>query len=272
MIIAYADGIGTGRHGFQDGDSILFRVIERIIVRLSPTRKIRALKIIWPASMATVGGPLSWPDSARVGVEALDTLLRENPGEKFILVGYSGGCRVIHDWLDSRPEQLSRIAAVGLMSDPYRPKQRRQSGFPEPAGWGICGQRLGPIPDRTFWTTVPGDVISDAKGDALLRNPGDVANALPGSFLWELRDVIKRGDWQLAWQLEVFKRDPLAWFMGLGARLEQARWDVDGYLKGVHTTKYIESINGGPSLAVLLANTIAWAVEDRERKEKLGAL
>lgn len=269
MLIVYADGIGTGGQGFANEGSILYKVVEQLLERRPSAR---ATKVRWPASMAGIGGNLSWIDASRQGVEEIDSILSSNPEEKFILLGYSGGCRVIHEWLDSRLGDLHRIEAVGLMSDPFRPKQRWQNGLPEPRGWGICGAKLGPIPDRTYWTTVPGDVISDAVPDAILRTPADVSDVMPGSFLWDLRNHIKKGDLQLGWQIGVIRRNPFSWFIGLGPRLHQARMDIRGYLTGQHTNAYIEPFEGGDSLAVRLANTINWSVNERERKRAAGLL
>lgn len=256
--IIYADGIGSNQAGYTDGQSILYKVVERLI-ELDSTAK--ATRVNWPASMATVGGSHSWVESSRIGVVDVDRIMREHPGSKFILLGYSGGNRVIHEWLDqANKDELATIAAVGLMSDPYRPRGRKQNELPETRGWGICGERPGPIPSRTFWTTVPGDVISDALPDAILRTPADASGVMPGEFVGELQKYLKTGNLQLAWQLDVFKKNPLGWLLGLGPRLHQARLDITGYLTGTHTTAYVIPYAGGASLAHRLANSINWHI------------
>lgn len=262
MHILYADGIGSASVGPNDGRSILRQVVDRLIV-LNPSYK--PTRVEWPASMATVGGRHSWKDSSRIGVGSINRHLANNPGKKIILLGYSGGCRVIHEWLDQNPNQLYRIAAVGLMSDPYRPKDRKQAELPETVGWGIMGQDPGPIPARTFWTTAPADVISDALSDALLRTPADASGVMPGQFLGELQRSLKAGDLQLAWQLGVFKTNPLRWIMTLGHRLDQARVDIQGYLTGNHTTAYTVHYAGGSSLAHRLANSINWHINHKSK-------
>lgn len=253
MHIIYADGIGSSVVGFTDGQSILYKVVERLI-ELNPT--IKHTRVQWPASMAMVGGNKSWAESSRIGVADVTSIVNDNPEEKFILLGYSGGNRVIHEWLEQNPNKLNKIAAVGLMSDPYRPRDKKQSELSDTSGWGICGEKLGPIPDRTFWTVAQADVISDALADSILRTPADASSVMPGQFLGELRNHMKTGDLQLAWQIGVFKQNPLGWVANLGIRLYQARIDIKGYLGGLHTTAYTIPYAGGPSLAARLANSI----------------
>lgn len=256
MHIIYADGIGTGVEGFQDGQSILRLVVDRLLFH-KPSYKVTRLK--WPASMVTIGGRHSWTEASIIGVEGINTIIDQDPEREYILLGYSGGCRVIHDWLDQNPQRLSKIAAVGLMSDPFRPKDKQQYGMSPTDGWGICGQRPGPIPRSTFWVATPGDAITDAAPDSILRTAADVSDVMPGQFLADLRHHLHRGDLQLAWQIGVFRRNPLGWFMALGPRLHQARRDIEGYLRGGrHTTAYATSYDKGPTPAHRLANTINW--------------
>ena len=257
MIIAFADGIGTARLTDDDGRSILQHVVRPLAAKTGA----RPARIDWPASMAGIGGHLSWAAAAHHGVLALDQIMADHPGERVILLGYSGGCRVVHDWLDARPEMEPRVAAVGLMSDPYRPSGRWQHGLPDPGGWGIAGQRLGPVPGRTFWTSAPADAISSCPPDSPLRTAADLSDQIPGSLLADLAGHLRRGDWQLATHMGLWRRDPIAYLRGLGPRLHQARLDIEGYLTGgKHTEAYIRTHQGGKSLAHRLADSIAWAV------------
>lgn len=258
MHIIYADGIGTGGPKFKDEQSILRKVVDRLL-ELKPS--YTATRLQWPASMVTIGGKYSWTEASLMGVEELDRIIDMNPERSFILLGYSGGCRVIHDWLDRNQHRLHKIAAVGLMSDPFRPKDKKQYGMSDTEGWGICGQKPGPIPKSTFWTTAPGDVISDALRDALLRTPADASDVMPGQFLWDLKNHLAKGDLQLAWQIGLFKKNPLAWFNALRPRLRQARHDIHGYLNGRHTDSYVKPYAGGPSLAHRLAGSINWHID-----------
>ena len=265
MLIVYADGIGTAGLDANDGRSIMRKLVDKLVASLRHHgHKVTPIRVTWPASMAGVGGDKSWDEAAAEGVRDLDRLVEAHPGEHLVLLGYSGGCKVIHDWLDAYTDTplLDRVLAVGLMSDPYRPRGKQQDKWPT-RGWGIAGERLGPIPDRTFWTTIPGDVISDALPDAILRTGADVSRAMPGGFVRSLVRHVNAGSLQLAWQIGVFQRNPLAWFAALGPRLAQARDDIHGYATGRHTTAYTEPFNGGPSLIDRLAATVSWAARKR---------
>lgn len=260
MHIIYADGIGSNVQGAGTEHSILYRVVSRL-QSLKPSYTVS--KVSWPASMATVGGNLSWTESSKIGVEAINEIVDKKPERSFILLGYSGGCRVVHEWMEKNPHRLDRIAAVGLMSDPFRPKNKQQFGMTDTEGWGVCGQKAGPIPKRTFWVSAPGDVISDALPDSILRTPADLSDVMPGQFLWDLRRHLEKNNLQLAWKIAAFHKNPLAWFMGLGPRLHQARIDIHGYLNGRHTTSYIVPYAGGYTPAQRLANTIVWSIDHR---------
>ena len=261
MLIVTADGIGTAGILPDDTRSIIGHVAGRLAQK---TARHRTVPVAWPAAMAGIGGRTSWSVSAHIGVLALDRIAADFPDEQLVLLGYSGGNRVIHDWLDTRPEMLDRVAAVGLMSDPYRPAERWQHGVADPGGWGICGQRLGPVPDRTFWTGAPGDVISSCPPDSPLRTAADLADQLPGALLADLSGHLRRGDWQLANAMQLWRRDPLAYLRGLGPRLDRARRDIEGYLTGAHTIAYTRPHHTpdgrAASLAHRLADSIAWSL------------
>lgn len=258
MHIIYADGIGSNADGFTDGQSILYKVVERLLMHKP---RFTATRLKWPASMVTIGGRYSWTDATNIGVDGINEIIDREPERTFILLGYSGGCRVVHEWLDRNPNRLYKIAAVGFMSDPFRPKDMQQYGMSETEGWGICGQNKGPIPQHTFWVSAPGDAITDALPDAILRTPADASDVMPGQFLWDLRKHLQKNDLQLAWQIGVFKRNPIQWFMGLGPRLHQARLDIRGYLGGRHTKAYVDPYDGGPSPAERLADSINWHLD-----------
>lgn len=263
-VILWADGIGSAKVPEPDyAGSILYEVVRPLVANLTRRRHFATDKrVVWPASMAGIGGPLSWEDATREGVQWLNNTISETPEDiQVILLGYSGGCRVIHDWMDQNPDLLDRVAAVGLLSDPYRPLGRSQYGTRSLGGWGIAGQRRGPIPQRTFWTSVEGDVISDARPDALLRTVADLSDRIPGGFLDSLWGHHLDGSWQLAWQLNVIRTNPLGWLGTLGVRLDQARVDIHGYMTGRHTLAYLEpheTASGNESLAQRLADTVAY--------------
>ena len=84
MLIVSCDGIGTHRLDASDSRSIVYP----LIVRLREKAGARHIRAVWPASMAGIGGPLSWVEASRRGVAELDRIVAENPGEDLILLGY----------------------------------------------------------------------------------------------------------------------------------------------------------------------------------------
>lgn len=257
MLIVHADGIGTARMIDDDGASILNHVVRPLAAKTGA----RPVRVQWPASMATVGGSMSWAVAAHHGVLELDKIAREHPNETLVLLGYSGGNRVIHDWIDQRPESRHRVVAVGLVSDPYRPEGKRQDGVAVAPGWGICGQRHA-LPGRTFWATAPADVITACPSDSPLRTLADLSDRIPGAFLDDLRGHLGRGDWQLATRIGMWRRDPLGYLRDLGPRMRAARTGVEGYLGIEHTLAYTRPLHTAEgrtgSHAHRLAETIAW--------------
>lgn len=258
MRILYADGIGSARFSPNTGNSIL----EVTATRLSAALGAPMERVEWPASMAGVGGPMSWEEASRIGVEYIDDALARS-AEPVVLLGYSGGCKVVHDWMDQAGLRISRVAAVGFVSDPFRPKGKGQYGTPDVPGFGICGPRTGPIPDRTFWAAWPGDVITDCPGDSPLRTLADLSDRIPGGFLDDLGNHLHLNSWQLANYMQMWRRDPLGYLFGLGERIDEARRGIEGYLGSAHTLAYTHP--WGPpeddrSYAVRLADSIAWAV------------
>lgn len=258
MHIIYVDGIGSNQAGVKPEDSVLYDVVERLAVL---NKEYKPDRLLWPASMATVGGNKSWNESTNIAKNNINKAVSQTNGQTFILLGYSGGCRPVREWLEDNADDkqlLDRVVAVGQLSDPFRPRDRHQVELPPTEGWGICGERYGPIPDRTYWTTNPGDMISDASPDSLLRTPADASDVMPGQFVGDLYCHLSKGDLQLANQLKVFRTNPMKWLFNLGPRLDRARVDIEGYLGGQHTTAYQKPYAGGGSLAHRLANTINW--------------
>ena len=269
FLVVWADGIGSAQMDPDDGRSILFAVVRRLTEKLREQGKdVLPMRVEWPSSMATVGGNLSWEAAAQVGVANLDKIVRDHPGRAVILLGYSGGCKVVHDWLDSKARlDLDRVKAVGLLSDPFRPATRWQDQTPNPGGYGIAGSRLGPIAGRTFWTSFRDDVISSCPADSPLRTVADLSDKLPGSFIEDLGGHLNRNDWQLANHMKLWLRDPLAYLRSFGARMRAARDGVVGYLGSAHTLAYTRDFatpdkpGDRRSLAHRLADSIAWRVQ-----------
>lgn len=250
---------GAGSAGRTSG--VIDHTVNRLLKRLDGSE---AKWIDYPAAMLkTVGGNYTWEESSREGVKLLLDEMTSHD-EKVILLAYSAGNKPLHDFLDMFPEFHDRILAAGFMSDPWRPAERYQNGTPEPIGYGIMGERLGPIPEKSFWTSVVDDVISAAYPDALMRY---LADTIEGTFDEMITDAIRLGSlgkFQLSWQLGVIQSDPFRWFFGLGGRIAQFGNDAYGYLSGRHTNAYTEIFNTNDgkaeSLAVRLADSIAWRV------------
>lgn len=255
MHVIYADGIGSNNPGVDREASVLYSVVKHLADLNSEYKEDR---VEWPASMAMVGGLKSWRESTRIGISEIDKIVSEIGNDTFILLGYSGGCRVIHHWLKQNQDKHHLVKAVGLLSDPYRPQNRNVIGVQKTKGWGICGEDEGPIPDRTFWAAAPGDVITDALPDSLLRTPADASDVMPHEWIGDLYGHMSKGDLQLANQLHLFRTNPFRWLSNFGPRIEQARVDVEGYMTGQHTTAYLKPYAGGGSLTNRLAGAVNW--------------
>lgn len=258
------DGIGAS-------DGRTSNVIDQAAYRLRDSLAEHNMDFVvewvdWPASMAGIG-PYPWPESTRMGIRNFDRRLgKMKPDDKFVILAFSGGNRPAREWLENiavdDPAMLDRVLAVGLASDPYRPVGKQQTGMPVPGGYGVCGERETPIMDRTFWLAIPGDVITDAAHNSMLRTLADFSDDFPGDMLRGLTRVVHHNDFQLAWKLKVFRENPLHWFMGLGPRLHQAKNDIVGYMSGTHTLAYTRPFEDGDSAMVRFANTISWKVRN----------
>lgn len=259
MRIYCLDGIGT--KGRVDG-SVLAHCADHLGAKLGITPEW----VPWHAAMLGVGGGGSWEENAAAGVDLLQRRVASH-SEPVVLLAFSGGNKVVHDWLGQNPEYHHRVAAVGLMSDPWRPASRWQHGTADPRPrYGIMGQSLGPVSDRTFWTTAVDDAISSAWPDALLRYVADVSMESMDDLIRKAIHLGSLGQFQLAWQSGIVLREPLTWFLGLGGRIGQLAADVRGYMSGGHTNAYTRPYKTGDdtrSLAVRLADTIHYGLGAR---------
>lgn len=256
MKIYILDGIGT----YNRPDGVVMKQVAEAIeerVNISETKWIN-----WPASMSGIGGPLSWHDASIIGVKLLTEEVLSND-EDFVLLAFSGGNKPARDWLYQNPDLRERCRAVGFLSDPERPRDRWQTGLPNPGGWGISGEDYGPIRDRSYWTSMPGDVISSARDDALLRTFNDLSEGPPEFVVQGARPVlVNKNRFQLAYQLEI---PFVQWFTTLPRRIGEALEDVHRYNTGWHTTKYVTSFNNGPSLSSRMGASIAWRLNNPPR-------
>lgn len=249
---------GAGSAGRTSG------IIDATVNRISAKVKLSEIKWInYPASMMGVGGSQSWEDSSRIGVRLLAEEMQSH-NEDVVLLSYSAGNKPLHDFLDVYEEFHQRIVAVGFMSDPWRPKGRYQAGTREPIGYGVKGERLGPIANRSYWTSGYNDVISAAYPDAIMRYVADVVDGTPDQIITEAIRLGSLGSFQLSWQLGIIQKNPIGWLLGLGGRVGQFASDANGYLTGAHTKAYITPVKTSDgktgSLAERLGDTIAYKI------------
>lgn len=256
------DGIGTS--GGTSG--VIDPAVDRILHGLaSHNIEAEAQWIDYSASMfRAVGGRATWQESSDEAVALLVEEFEKNPDDRFVLLAYSGGNLPVHEFLDLHPKYHERVISVGFMSDPWRPKDKKQHGTRDPGGFGICGQNYGPLPDRTFWTSAWGDPISSADPDSLLRYLADVSKGGPDQIVHDAIVAFQRGNFQLARYLGL----PIhQWFFGLGDRINRAGGEAYRYLTGFHTDHYViphmTSPDDARSLSERFGDTISYAVRVR---------
>lgn len=253
MKILVLDGIGASG---KRNSNVINPTVDRLVADL----KASAIWINWPSAMFGVGGKGSWEHNARIGVDMIVEEMNRDDDD-VILLAYSGGNRVVHEFLDRSPHLIDRVLAVGFMSDPWRPRDKWQHGVAKPIGYGVMGEDETPIPDRCFWTSGYDDVISAARPDALMRYAADMSGGEPDKIIHDVIIAAQHNRFQLSFMLGL---PPLQWFAGLGPRLAQLTDDAHGYLTGAHTRAYTDPYKGGDSLAIRLGASISWKV----RKDK----
>lgn len=262
-LVFVADGIGTTEERTSN-------VVDYVVKGIESTLKVQAMWVQWSAGYGPIGGTgRSWQNNADAGSLTLLDMIDKNAGRKFILLGYSGGCLVIRKALERlAPHHHGAILAVGLLSDPFRPSDKVQSGIMETTGSGVCGGKYtGVFTGRTFWTTHPLDPISNADPDALLRTVADFTDNLGTdlqAFTRDVAETLNSRTLQLWRERALFARNPIHWFQTIGDRVTRAARDVMNYsVRGYHTTGYTDPWADGPSLAFRLGASISW----RARKE-----
>ena len=254
LTILVFDGAGTAGLPAADPRSILSPVVERMRWKTGAT----AVKVPWKASLMGVGGSTPWPKASQDAIDWAVDYIQRNDG-RFILTGFSAGCRPARELLEQHPRLEPRIAAIAQLADPWQPANRQQHGVPDGPGYGIMGEKLGRIPGRTFWAGHPGDPICRAAPDSLLRYLAASTDAVPGGLFAAFIDKAHRGRLQLV----PFLGLPLhEWFFGLGPRIDRSIREAQAYLGSGHTSAYTapyETPDGKTtSLAHRLADSVAW--------------
>lgn len=257
LTLIVCDGAGTKNLPPEDPKSVLAPVVERLRWRTGA----KVWNTGWEASVAGVGGSTPWPIASHRAVLRIADYIATHDG-RFILLGFSAGCRPVREFLERHPEFRDRVVAVGQLADPWAPRGRQQNGVPNPPGHGIMGERLGPIASRTFWCHAPGDPIPRAAWDSLLRHLTPAAEKLPGQFVVSFLEHAHFGRVQL---IPFLGLPPHEWFAGLGARIGRSREEANSYLfAGGHTTAYripFHTADGkADPLVHRFADTIAWKV------------
>ena len=252
------DGVGTDG---RTAGSVLAPCVDRIAAKIGADTRW----FPWGGStMLGMGGGGTWADNSRAGVTDLVAWMDANPAQHIVLMSFSGGSKPAHDFLDQHPRFHNRVLAAGFLSDPWRPRDRWQTGLAYPGGWGVCGENYTPISDRAWWTAVPGDIIPNAQPDSLLRYFADVSYGGPDQIITEAIRAFQQGRFQLAAHLGLPLHERI---FGLGRRINDASTAVHRYLNGWHTRHYLGPVDtdGGDhrSLSDRLADSVAWGVNRR---------
>ncbi|WP_152427981.1 hypothetical protein [Dietzia sp. UCD-THP] len=256
MRILIADGEGA----YRRSSGVMDAFVDDLTVRLGARAAVR---VRWPEPEQTrLHRPRSWDAASAAGVADLARLVGLHTSDGIVLLGCCCGCRVIHDWLDAHPEQLDRVLAVGLLSDPLRPRDRWLPGTGDPGGQGVAGRRVGPVPDRTFWVSVPGDPLSGIERDSLLRAAVRDSPLTPDQVYRGVLEDLPESRTQLAMRLHVLQH-PAEWPMVFGRRLDEARAALLRYEDRAYTAQYSEPGPDGRSPMEILGDRIVDEVRAR---------
>lgn len=254
ILIADSDG------AYRPAAGVIDHFAAGLARRLSARPPVR---VQWPQpEEARLRRPRTWDAAAAAGVADLARIVRLHPSDELILLGSRCGCRVIQDWLAACPDQLDRVVAVGLLADPCRPRDAELRGAGAPDGHGVAGERVGPVPDRTFWVSVPGDPLSDVEPDGLLRTAVDHSPLTPDQVYRGLLADLPDSRTRLAARLHVLEH-PTRWPAVFGPRLDRAREQLVRYGDDGSLGRYTEAGPGGRSPLELLADRIAHEVRAR---------
>lgn len=245
MRILIADGDG----GYRHSPGVVDHFAADLATRLDARPPIR---VQWPEPEETrLHRPRTWEAASTAGVADLARIVGLHPSDGIVLLGCRCGCRVVQTWLEMYPEQLDRVIAVGLIADPFRPRDRWLPGTDDPGGQGVAGKHVGPVPERTFWVSVPGDPFSGVEKDSLLRTAVRDSPLTPSQVYSALLDDLPESRTQLASRLQVLQH-PAQWPMAFGHRLDDARAAIVRYGDRGYVAQYTEpGPEGRPPLGLL---------------------
>ncbi|WP_378734961.1 hypothetical protein [Nocardia brasiliensis] len=219
------------------------------VARRLDTSRLRPRNIAYPADY---GRHRSYEDSKAAGMretqQAIDSAKRP-----VYLVGYSQGAAVAGAFTNHR-----NVARTYLLADPHRPAGR-YIGLLDPGGSGLAGaiDRAGLV----HWLAAPGDVITSAPTDSMLRDFADFTPAMSPHLRPWLEDAIatlRSRTWQNA------ARKPWNAFEEF-RRLSEALHDAHGYLAGGRHTCY--AAENVPGLHITHTQWIAASLNYLARQE-----
>ncbi|MDX2358315.1 hypothetical protein [Dietzia sp. PP-33] len=252
MRILIADGDGAYRHS----SGVLDEFVGDLAARLGAGPPVR---VQWPEPEETrLRRPRTWDAAAAAGVADLARLVGLHPSDGIVLLGCCCGSRVVQDWMTAHPEQLDRVVAVGLIADPRRPRDRWLPGTVDPGGQGVAGRHAGPVPERTFWVSVPGDPLSGVERDSLLRTAVRDSPLTPDQVYRGLLEDLPESRTQLAARLHVLQH-PSQWPTAFGRRLDEARETLVRYGDRSYAAQYSEPGPDGRSPLGVLGDRIVTA-------------
>lgn len=180
--------------------------------------------------LAQYASPMPFIDAVEYGAEDLVRMVEAAPGP-VVLLGYSGGCVVIHRaWEALTPEQRGKVACIGMVSDPEQP--RGVTGSPD--RFGIRGS--SPMPGvPVYWAADPHDAICLCPENSPLRWIAQWSQDIGLGSRLAIADQAKRG---LALRQVAAYTFNIWDLIGERARFKEARELLDGYLFGGDHVSY----------------------------------
>lgn len=232
-------------------------------VRQYLDQRVVVTDVPWPASYgptAGLGFGSSYGANLQRGITDLNLAIgsvNERIGgykdsDRIALYGYSAGATLTGNFANTGLWR-SRIAAVGLVADPMRP--RGMGGVGPASGWGVGGERrVSGLP--VVWAADPRDPITALEENSPVRTFADQSYAAsfnPGQAPYWINDIagkVTSAKWQ---QVAINWWNPIGVFQQYGRALDA----LDRYLwKGDHTSYGVRQglRNGGGTYLKQLAD------------------
>lgn len=208
----------------------------------------QVIKVPWEAQYGPVGQAgvvgASFDRSLSLGQHFLREMITDAGPDPIALLGYSGGAALAgHVTAELDSALAEKVAAVGLMADPFQPRGISERGF------GMAGHRPIDHPGA-MWSYSDADPICVTPELSPLRTIADQTAAMalgdPAAWGTDLINRLRRGRWQPS---AIDWRDPLGTLRRYGEAIDAAR----RYLIN-HTADY-----PGPRTQEL-ADRIIWRV------------